>query len=237
MLAGYIWFDPLFLMPRIIYGSTFSAFAAMAAKARVISMSVTSAEPNAMLGTAGNCDCTPSLCAVSITAGIPTSSASWTATELMEFANAVRNVHGSAKPSAIVLRLPVADGNGTIDRHHLGAEALLERRQVHKKLEQGAGLPLGLGRAIELAFVVIEATHHREDRSIGSHGDEGCLAYLFAAAFRLEPMRNNVLGNALQIEIEGSAKREISGRGTNQAFHIPRKHVDEIIGAGRVIRR
>jgi hypothetical protein len=144
----------------------------------------------------------------------------------------------SAEAPAVVLRRPIADLNRSIDGRHLRIDPLLEGGEVDKDLEQGAGLPLGLDGAIELAFVVVPSTHHREDGAVGRQGDEGSLTDFLGPPFRLEPTRNHAFGDALQIEIEGRAHGQIRGCcGVDEALHVTTEHIDEIICAGRIIGR
>ena len=112
----------------------------------------------------------------------------------------------------------------------------MERSEIDKDLEQRAGLPLCLDGAIELAFVVVASTHHREDGAVGCHGDEGSLTNFLGPPFRLEPTRDHAFGDALQIEIEGRAHGQIRGCcGIDEALHVTTEHIDEIICARGII--
>src|SRR5215472_1387134 len=107
----------------------------------------------------------------------------------------------SAHKLGVQSELPAVPSLASIDGRHLRIDPLLEGGEVDKDLEQGAGLPLGLDGAIELAFVVVASTHHREDGAVGRHGDEGSLTDFLGPPFRLEPTRDHAFGDALQIEI------------------------------------
>ena len=144
----------------------------------------------------------------------------------------------TAEAPAVILRLPIADLHRPIDRHCLRIEALLEGGKVDKDLEQRAGLPLCLDGAIELAFVVVASTHHREDGAVRCHGDEGSLTDFLGSPFRLEPARDHAFGDALQIEIEGRAHGQVRGcRGVDEVLDVTTEHIDEIICARRIIGR
>src|SRR5262249_35066073 len=141
----------------------------------------------------------------------------------------------AAKTAAVVLRLPIADLYRSVDRRHLRVHGFLERREIDKDLEKGAGLPLRLGDAIELAFGVVAAAHHGENGAVRSHCHKGGLSHSLGAAFGPKPTRDDAFGDALQIEIERGAQRQILGRGAYELLHIRTEHVDEIVCARRIV--
>jgi hypothetical protein len=143
----------------------------------------------------------------------------------------------TVETAAVVLRLPIADLHGSIDRRHLRVHAFLERREIDKDLEEGARLPLRLGDAIELAFGVVAAAHHDEDGAVRSHCHKGGLSHSLGAPFRRESARDDAFGDALQVEIERRAQRQILGRGADELPHVTPEHVDEIVCARRIVRR
>ena len=145
--------------------------------------------------------------------------------------------HDTTKAAAVVLRLPIADLHRPIDRGRLRVEAFVEGGEIDEHLEQRAGLPLGLGRPVELAFVVVAASDHRENGAVRRQRDEGGLPDLFGTSFRLEPTRNDAFGNVLQIEIEGGAHGHIRGRRADETLHVATEHIHEIIRSRRIVGR
>src|SRR5262249_8435865 len=143
----------------------------------------------------------------------------------------------AVEAAAVVLRLPIADLYWSVDRGHLRVETLLEGGEIDKDLEEGARLPLRLGRPIELAFGVVAAAHHRQDGTVGSHCHKGGLSHSLGAAFGLKPTRDDAFGDALHVEVERGAERQILGWSTDKLLQVTPEHVDEIICPRRIIRR
>src|SRR5262249_16785057 len=114
----------------------------------------------------------------------------------------------AVEAAAVVLRLPIADLYWSVDRGHLRVETLLEGGEIDKDLEEGARLPLRLGRPIELAFGVVAAAHHRQDGTVRSHCHKGGLSHSLGAAFGLKPTRDDAFGDALHVEVERGAERQ-----------------------------
>ena len=137
----------------------------------------------------------------------------------------------------VILRLPVADLDWLVHHHAVRAVAVAQRGQVDKDLEQRAGLAVRLRRAVELAFVVVAPTDHRQDRAVGGHRDERRLADVTARAFAVEPVLHDALCGLLQLGVEGRRHRQVERRGADEAFHLGLGRIDEIIvarlGVGR----
>ena len=59
--------------------------------------------------------------------------------------------------------LPLIDLDRPVDHDRRRGVAIVHRRRIDQRLEGRSRLSIGLGRAIELALVEREATHHREN--------------------------------------------------------------------------
>jgi hypothetical protein len=99
------------------------------------------------------------------------------------------------------------------ERLSLFVASRLESGRVDERLEQGSGLAMRLGRAVELARGVAAPAHHREDLAgVGTQRDEAALEprslvlahHLGAVALELvEPARERLLRLLLQESVEG----------------------------------
>ncbi len=58
--------------------------------------------------------------------------------------------------------LPLIDFDRRVDHHRRGRVAIIECRRIHDRLERRTRLPIGLGRAVELALVEREPADHRQ---------------------------------------------------------------------------
>ena len=101
-------------------------------------------------------------------------------------------------PAGVVLRRPVADGDGFVGDERIGVGAGPHGRQVDEGLERGAGLAQRLGGAVELALAIIDAAHHGEHPAVGPHGHQCRLAGPHAASGALQRLLHGALGDLLQ---------------------------------------
>ena len=89
----------------------------------------------------------------------------------------------------------VVDRDRRVQKGRRGRVAVVERRRVHKRLERGARLTLGLRRSVEFRFVERKSADHRQYAARkGIHGDAGAghfrdltqAIFAFAARNRLD---------------------------------------------------
>ena len=139
----------------------------------------------------------------------------------------------AAIAAAEVFRLPFADLDGTIDHGALGGKPFLERGEIDEQLEQRAGLPPGLDRPVELAFVVILASDHCENGTVRRHRNQRGLAHLSSLAFRRQPLGDDALRQRLELEVDGGGEPQVGCARSDQSSCLAVDHVEEIVGPGR----
>ena len=108
------------------------------------------------------------------------------------------------------MRLPFSDLGWPVDHDGLRRVAPLQRRQINEKLEQRARLPLGLRGAIELTGFIIATTDHRQNCAVFAERDERSLRDILLCTLRLQPARDDPLGDPLQLQVQRRAQRQIA---------------------------
>ena len=121
-------------------------------------------------------------------------------------------------PAAIIMRRPVSASRSDVRHDLVRADAVFDGREVDIGLEGGAGLPLSMRRAIELAVAIIAAAHDDANGAIRIHRNERRLARPCATAFSLEGRLDGLLGKLLQRHVDGGARGEDE---LALAFHEP----------------
>ena len=67
----------------------------------------------------------------------------------------------------------------------------------------------------------------------GAERHQGRLRHVLLPPLGIEPTLDDALGEALQLQVEGAAQRQVAGGTAEQAAHVGGRHVDEVVGAGR----
>src|SRR5262245_19334340 len=109
----------------------------------------------------------------------------------------------------VIMRLPLADSDGSVDHLVIGAEARLEPGEIDEGLEGGAGLAERLRRTIELAAAIVAAADESAPRAVMRHRDKRALARLRALAVALQRLGERRLGRGLKARIERRPDGEI----------------------------
>ena len=117
-----------------------------------------------------------------MTLSMPARCATCTAIVLIDCASASARRHLALIAVDVIVRPPIADPDRRVDKTVGRAQPGFEPGEVDERLERRAGLALRLGRAIELAVVVVAAADHRAHRAVGRHRDQRALADRIASA-------------------------------------------------------
>ena len=135
--------------------------------------------------------------------------------------------------SAVVLRLPSVDRNGSVQPLAVCRESRLYRGKIDHRLERRSRLPVRLGRTVETAFPVIPSSDHREYLAVDIHGDKRDLDVLVAQRLVCESRGNDVFGVVLQFRIEGRACDDVSVQSAEIVGDARREPVDRIADVAR----
>ena len=102
----------------------------------------------------------------------------------------------------VVLWAPALDLDRRVLPHRVGRQALLQRRQIHERLERGARLPPCGDRAVVLALRIVSAADHGADRAVGRHRHQRTLADVELHAFRGQLVDDGGFRHALQLRVD-----------------------------------
>ena len=144
----------------------------------------------------------------------------------------VGEAHLALVAPGVIARLPVADADRRVDKTVGGPQPRFEPGEVDKRLERRAGLALRLGRAVELALVVVAAADHGLDRAVGRHRDERALADRVPGAVFREHLGDRRFCRILQLGVERRLDDEVAVAGAGKIADLLGEPVGEVARAG-----